>query len=106
MEQLRKRMADNRLVDRVKLANYVVHHLGHRPSITSDELGINSINDLCCYQRLLLIAAHGACPPSQRRSDPQLQMLKGVRIDFLPEGTTRNLYLEHPRFHIQRERAR
>lgn len=106
MEQLRKRMADNRMVDRVKLANYVVRHLGSRASVTSDELGVDSINDLCCYQRLLLIAAHGACPPSQRRSDPQLQMLKGVRIDFLPDGTTRNAYLEHPRFHIQRERIR
>lgn len=106
MEQLRKRMADNRLVDRVKLANYVVHQLDGRTAITSDELGIASINDLCCYQRLLLIAAHGACPPSQRRSDPQLQMLKGVRIDFLPEGTTSNPFLEHPRFHIQREHAR
>lgn len=106
MEQLRKRMADNRLVDKVKLANYVVRHLGTRADITSDELSIDSINDLCCYQRLLLIAAHGACPPSQRRSDPQLQMLKGVRIDFLPEGMTRNPYLEHPRFHIQRERTR
>ncbi|ACE86063.1 hypothetical protein CJA_1540 [Cellvibrio japonicus Ueda107] len=105
MEQLRKRMADNRLVNRVKLANYVVRHLENRTAVTSDELTIDSINDLCCYQRLLLIAAHGACPPSQRRSDPQLQMLKGVRIDFLPEGTTRNAYLEHPRFHIQREYA-
>ena len=106
MEQLRKRMADNRMVDRVKLANYVVRHLGSRASVTSDELGVDSINDLCCYQRLLLIAAHGACPPSQRRSDPQLQLLRGVRIDFLPGGMTRNAYLEHPRFHIQRERAR
>jgi hypothetical protein len=102
MEQLRKRMADNRLVDKVKLANYLVRHLGGRKAITSDELTIDSINDLCCYQRLLLIAAHGACPPSQRRSDPQLQMLKGVRIDFMPEGTTSNAYLEHPRFHIER----
>src|SRR5690606_41726490 len=103
---LRKRMADNRLVDRVKLANYVVRHLGTRAGISSDELGIDSINDLCCYQRLLLIAAHGACPPSQRRSDPQLQLLRGLRIEFLPEGTTRNAHLEHPRFHIQREHAR
>ena len=106
MEQLRKRMADNRLVDRVKLANYVVRHLGTRADVSSDELTIGSINDLCCYQRLLLIAAHGACPPSQRRSDPQLQLLRGVRIDFLPGGMTRNAYLEHPRFHIQRERIR
>lgn len=106
MEQLRKRMADNRLVDRVKLANYVVRHLGDRTAVSSDELTIGSINDLCCYQRLLLIAAHGACPPSQRRSDPQLQMLKGVRIDFLPEGTTRSPYLEHSRFNIQREHTR
>ena len=106
MELLRKRMADNRLVDKVKLANYVVRQLDGRTGITSDELDIGSINDLCCYQRLLLIAAHGACPPSQRRSDPQLQMLKGVRIDFLPEGMTHNAYLEHPRFHIRLERAR
>ncbi|MBT2748645.1 MULTISPECIES: Wadjet anti-phage system protein JetA family protein [unclassified Lysobacter] len=106
MEQLRKRMADNRLVDKVKLANYLVRQLAGRQAVTSDDLRIDSINDLCCYQRLLLIAAHGSCPPSQRRSDPQLQMLKGVRIDFLARGTTRNAYLEHPRFHIQREDAR
>ncbi|PNS09028.1 Wadjet anti-phage system protein JetA family protein [Solilutibacter silvestris] len=105
MEQLRRHMADNRLVDKVKLANYVGRHLKLRTAITSDELTIDSINDLCCYQRLLLIAAHGACPPSQRHSDPQLQMLKGVRIDFMSDGTTCNPYLEHPRFHIQRERA-
>lgn len=105
MEQLRRHMADNRLVDKVKLANYVVRHLGQHTTITSDELTIESINDLCCYQRLLLIAAHGACPPSQRRSDPQLQMLKGVRIDFMLDGMTTNSYLEHPRFHIQRERT-
>jgi len=106
MEQLRKRMADNRLVDRVKLANYVGRHLRDRTSVTSDELDIESINDLCCYQRLLLIAAHDACPPSQRRSDPQLQMLRSVRIEYMPDGTTSNPYLEHPRFHIQRERVR
>lgn len=106
MEQLRKRMADNRLVNRIKLANYIARHLGTRNAITSDELTIDSINDLCCYQRLLLISAHDACPPSQRRSDPQLQMIKGVRIAFLPDGTTTNPYLEHPRFQIQRERAR
>ncbi len=106
MELLRKRMADNRLVDKVKLANYVVRQLGGRAGMTSDELTIGSINDLCCYQRLLLIAAHGACPPSQRRSDPQLQLLKGVYIGFLPDGMTRNPHLEHPRFHIQLERAR
>jgi len=106
MEQLRKHMADNRLVNRVKLASYVVRHLGQRRTITSDELTIDSINDLCCYQRLLLIAAHGTCPPSQRRSDPQLQMLKGVHINFLPEGMTSNRYIEHPRFHILREHVR
>ncbi len=105
MEQLRRHMADNRLVDRVKLANYVARQLGTRQAIASDELAIDSINDLCCYQRLLLIAAHDACPPSQRRSDPQLQMLRGVRIGFA-EGTTRNHFLEHPRFYIQREHAR
>lgn len=106
MEQLRRNMADNRLVDRIKLANYVVRHLKQRDSITSDELTIASISDLCCYQRLLLIAARDQCPPSQRRSDPQLQMLKGVRIQFVDGSSVPNAYIDHPRFHIQRERVR
>jgi len=106
MERLRKHMADHRLVNAVKLANYVARHLGQNAGVHSDELTINSINDLCCYQRLLLIAAHATCPPAQRRSNPQLHMLKHIRIEFLPEGVTRNPYLEHRRFHIQREHAR
>lgn len=105
MEVLRRRMAENRIVKPVHLANYVGRHLAGRDVVASDELTITSINDLCCYQRLLLIASRSDCPPSMRRSDPQLQMLKRVRVEFASEGTTRNDFMEHRRFNIQWERA-
>jgi hypothetical protein len=105
MEALRRRMAENRMVKPVQLANYVGRHLAGRHAVSSDDLMITSINDLCCYQRLLLIASRNDCPPAMRRSDPQLQMLKRVRIAFDDDGITRNDFMEHRRFNIQLERA-
>lgn len=105
MEALRRRMAENRMVKPVHLANYVVRHLAKERAVSSDDLTIESINDLCCYQRLLLIASRSDCPPSMQRSDPLLQMLKRVQIKFDEEGITRNDYMEHRRFTIQRESA-
>ncbi|KRA17512.1 Wadjet anti-phage system protein JetA family protein [Lysobacter sp. Root604] len=104
MEALRRRMAESRMVKPVHLANYVGKHLSGRGSVSSDDLTITSINDLCCYQRLLLIASRGDCPPAMRRSDPQLQMLKRVWISF-DDGITCNAYMEHRRFNIQLEPA-
>ena len=105
MEVLRRQMAENRMVKPVHLAQYVSRHLSGRSTVSSDELTINSINDLCCYQRLLLIASRSACPPSMRRSDPQLQMLKRVKIELEPEAMTINDYMEHQRFNIEVEHA-
>lgn len=105
MEALRRRMAENRMVKPVHLANYVGRHLSGKDRMSSDDLTITSINDLCCYQRLLLIASRSECPPTMRRSDPQLQMLKRVRIAFDDDGITRNDFMEHRRFNIQLERA-
>ncbi len=72
--------------------------------ISCQELTIESINDLCCYQRLLLIASRSECPPEMRRDDPLLK-LPGVRVGFAPDSSTRNAYMEHRTFRIQRERA-
>ena len=105
MEALRRRMAENRMVKPVQLANYVARHLVANQAVTSDDLSIASINDLCCYQRLLLIASRSDCPPAMRRSDPLLQVLKRVQIVFDDEAITRNDFMEHRRFIIQRERA-
>ena len=105
MEALRRRMAENRMVKPVQLANYVARHLAANGVVSSDDLSISSINDLCCYQRLLLIASRSDCPPSMRRSDPLLQVLKRVQITFDDQAITRNDYMEHRRFIIQRERA-
>lgn len=105
MEVLRRRMAESRMVKPVHLANYVALHLAGRNEVPSDELKIESINDLCCYQRLLLIASRNECPPAMRRFDPQLQMIRGVRIAFDANGNTCNPYMEHRRFTIQKECA-
>lgn len=103
MEALRRRMAENRMVRPIQLARYVGRHLVQTHVVTSDDLTISSINDLCCYQRLLLIASRSECPPSKRASDPQLLMLPRLRVEFEPDALTRNAYMEHRRFVITRE---
>lgn len=105
MQALRRRMAEARMVKPVQLANYVLRHLMHERRITSDALTIESINDLCCYQRLLLMASRADCPAPMRRSDPILQTLKRVRVYFDPTEITRNAYMEHQRFIVQREQG-
>jgi hypothetical protein len=105
MEALRRRMSENRMVKPVQLANYLARHLDGRKAISSDDLSIDTINDLCCYQRLLLIASRNDCPPAMRRFDPQLQMVRGVRIAFDPAGQTQNIHMQHRRFSVQKERA-
>ncbi|WP_130617953.1 Wadjet anti-phage system protein JetA family protein [Dyella amyloliquefaciens] len=103
MEMLRRQMTENRMVRPANLDNYIARHLKEPGSVTSDDLVIESINDLCCYQRLLLIASRGNAPASMRRSDPQLLMLRKVRVEFEPEAMTHNGYLAHQRFIITRE---
>jgi hypothetical protein len=99
-EALRQRMNADRLVTPLKLATYVARHLDGKRSISSDELRIESINDLCCYQRLLLIALRDYCPPGKRTQDVHLQMVPGMQVAFEPLVTTRNEYMEHRRFVI------
>lgn len=99
-EALRQRMNADRLVTPVKLAAYVARHLRGKASVSSDDLDIDTINDLCCYQRLLLIALRDHCPPGKRAQDVHLQMVPGMHVAFVPMGTTRNQHMEHQRFVI------
>jgi len=104
LESLRRKMAEARMVKPVQLANYVARHLNGRRELSSSELTIGTINDLCCYQRLLLMASRSECPPELRRHDPML-MLRGLIIELDPSAQTRNAFMEHRAFRIQRERA-
>lgn len=104
LESLRRKMAEARMVKPVQLANYVARHLNGRRELSSNELTIVTINDLCCYQRLLLMASRSECPPELRRHDPML-MLRGLIIELDPSAQTRNAFMEHRAFRIQRERA-
>lgn len=104
LESLRRKMAEVRMVKPMQLIHYIARHLKGRSEISCQELTIESINDLCCYQRLLLIASRSECPPEMRRDDPLLK-LPGVRVGFDPDSSTRNAYMEHRTFRIQRERA-
>lgn len=103
-ENLRQRMIKNRQVTPRHLARYVARHMGSARSVAADALTIESINDLCCYQRLVLMAMRSAGPPLKRKSDIQLQMLPGVRFE-LQQDETINPYLRHRRFIIHKELA-
>ena len=105
MEWLRRRMVENRKVSAVQLANYVARMLGAAQRVDSDALAVESINDLCCYQRLLLIASRDDAPLQLRRHDPVTQMLRGIRVRFEDEHMTDNDYMNHRRFVVEREGA-
>lgn len=104
-QSLRKRMMDSRMVRPDKLAAYVARHLNGGPSIYSEQLEIESIADLCCYQRLLLIASRNEAPRSITRHDPFVQMLPTLRIQFVEGVETRNEYMQHRRFGIHKEKV-
>lgn len=100
MEVLRRRMVGNRTVKPADLAGYVGRHLGAKRHVDSDALRIESIKDLCCYQRLLLIASRHAAPPELRRGDPHVQMVRRLHVSFVAGEVTRNEFMEHPKFLI------
>lgn len=103
-EALRKRMNEDRLITPLKLAAYIARHLGSRATLTSDDLEIASINDLCCYQRLLLIGLRDATPPEMRASDTHLNFVPGIRVRFEDAAITENAYMTHRRFIIEANR--
>jgi len=102
MELLRRRMVENRKVTAVQLANYVARMLNGKHRVGSDALQIESINDLCCYQRLLLIASRDDAPVQLLRHDPVVQMLPGIRVRFEIDSMTKNEYMTHRRFVVER----
>jgi hypothetical protein len=102
MELLRRRMVENRKVTAVQLANYVARMLDGKHRVDSDALQIESINDLCCYQRLLLIASRDDAPVQLLRHDPVVQMLRGIRVRFEVDSMTNNDYMTHRRFVVER----
>ncbi len=105
MEWLRRRMVQNRKVTAVQLASYVARTLDGKQRVTSDAFQVESINDLCCYQRLVLIASRGDAPLHLRHHDPVVQMLRGIRVRFEDEHMTNNDYIVHRRFVVEREHA-
>jgi hypothetical protein len=101
MEALRQKMNADRTVTPIKLAQYVARHLQKKQVVLSDDLEIESILDLCCYQKLLLIASRESCPVDRRSDDPHLQMVQGMHLSFVPDAVTRNEYMEHQQFLIR-----
>jgi hypothetical protein len=104
LDALRKRMIDARLVTPIKLATYAARHLGDHQQVASDDLTIDTILDLACYQRLLLIASRSDAPPHFIRSDPFVLMVPGMSVRFVGTDQTRNDFISHRRFVIYRER--
>jgi len=104
MDALRQRMTEARLITPAKLAVYVARHLGKQDQLASDALTIESIRDLACYQRLLLMASRNEAPSAVRATDPFARMVPGMAVRFADNGDTHNPYLRHRRFVIHREK--
>ena len=102
LDALRLRMLEARTVSPVKLASYLARHLTQGAQVTSDQLAVESILDLSCYLRLLLIATRSQARPEYLKEDPYVRMVPRVRVAFM-DGHTENQYLRHRRFVISRE---
>lgn len=103
-EALRQRINAARLVTPLKLATYVAGHLDGKHMVSSDQLQINGISDLCCYQRLLLIALRNHCPTAKRTQDVHLQMVPGMHVAFESGAITENEHMKHQRFTVSTTR--
>ena len=102
LDALRLRMVEARTVSPIKLAQYLARHLALTRHVTSDHLAIDSILDLSCYLRLLLIATRSQARPEFLKEDPYVRMVPRVRVAFT-DGQTENPYVRHRRFVISRE---
>lgn len=109
MANLRKRQIEARKITPEKIARYVVRHWDGRNSVSSDELTITSITDLCTYETLLLMAARSEAAPSVARTDPILRKVPGLVVRFVTEGPaarTQNAFFQHKRFTVSRTAAK
>ncbi len=104
LDALRRSMTEARLVTPIKLATYVVRHLGNAHEIGSEDLTIQSIADLACYQRLLLIASRFEAPIAVASEDPFVGMVPGMSVKFVGQTWTRGDYVQHRRFVVHREK--
>jgi hypothetical protein len=101
---LLRRMKQVRLVTPEAMANYVGRHLAGQESVGSDGLRIESIADFRAYQTLLTLALRSDARGNLRRDDPLRRLLRGFRVELLPEQDASHLSLRGPAFRLHRLR--
>lgn len=99
---LLRQMKRARLVLPEDLQRYVGRHL-QAGSVDSAALPIQTIADLRAFQTLLTLGIRGGKAGVLRPGDPLRNMLKGFRVELLPDTRTDNGHLAVPRFIVHRQ---
>jgi hypothetical protein len=99
---LLRQMKRARLVLPEDLQRYVGKHL-RADSVDSAALPIETIADLRAFQTLLTLGIRGGKAGVLRPGDPLRNMLKGFRVELLPDTRTDNGHLAVPRFIVHRQ---
>ncbi|MHC9084376.1 Wadjet anti-phage system protein JetA family protein [Luteimonas sp. RIT-PG2_3] len=101
---LLKRMKRARLVLPEDLSRYVDRHLEAAPSIDSQALAIDSIEDFRAYQTLLTLALRSRRIGGLRRDDPLNRLLRGFRVQWVADARDDGDLLQSARFVLHRTR--
>ena len=100
MIRLRWAIKRSRTVSPTDIGAYIERHLGDKPVVTSDDLAIQTIHDLCTFVAARRIALRATATTRSGRTPPS--RFDEYRFDFPPNEVTENPYLRLPRFRISR----
>jgi len=100
---LRRAMHQHREVTPKKIAAYLSRELAQNGATTSDQMGIEDLDDLCTFMVLAGYAYHASHVRPEKRKDMLVfNSLRGYRIEADAGAMTENDFLRLPRFSVQR----
>lgn len=99
---LRRAMARHRDVTAETLRRYVDTSMGNRPSIASEELKIENVEDACTYLALSRLALLKRASRGRRALPHPLLKRASIDVDFVVGERTVTSFIDSPRFTVRR----
>ncbi len=101
--QLKRIMKLNREVTPAQVEAFMEKHLGGGYRVSSDDIKIESIHDLCLFVHVMRLSVIGRRYGSEgRKAHPMLRPLKDYRFEIVSNEITENEYLSVPKFVVTR----
>ena len=101
--QLHRAMVRNREVSRRQIVDFLQRKLGPGGRASSDELAIDSVNDLVVFAALGRAALARSIGGGRPRNDGITGAIPGLRLSLVPDEFTDNDFLRAPRFDVEWE---